>query len=694
MFNFKYPAVMFAICTVLTGCNDGSGFTPTLKNDTSELSSAVVDAAQRNMAQDAGSTIEAFLQEGVNVSPAGEQVTNLIDGNSATKYLAFDGKATIVFSSVKPFELKGYNFISANDEPKRDPMNWVVFGSNDKSEWVEIDSRSNEAFEFRGLTRSFVIEEAAEYQHFKFEMMHGGTDSYGSNILQLAEIQLMVVSDVPLVEFIATNTTPAMDELVVFKDESLVNPTSWKWTFEGGTPETSNEKSPLVKFSSLGAKSVTLVAANDKGESTLIKEDYIRVWDENEPWKGFENPSVTFERKQPTHPGQVALERVMPDLESVIQDISLKIAKRLFDNVTQINTFESVTFITDEYDFPAAKGGSDKHMELMFDLNHIANLESQGDDALREEILGVLWHELTHGYNNSPKTGQYITGTDYHTYLESLANFIRIEAGFYEHARASITWVKDYNEDAYNQTSFFLEWVVKSHRNIDFIKQFNASAKILDEWSFDLAFKHIFGEARGIDTVFSEYIQYLSDEKGIMAPFTTPVEGYQNISVEEGVLVTTNATHIGIWDEGPDKLIDNNINNKFNALIEAPWWVAEYAASLLPIADVSSVYADFILPEAKIVEKYSIATAKDNEIRFPSRWDVYGSHDGLTWKLIDTQNFSELPQLSTTYTFDVQTPDSYTQVRFDFYNERTGEQIGGDEGRLVQIGEIALLIKE
>ncbi|MBQ4849655.1 basic secretory protein-like protein [Pseudoalteromonas sp. MMG012] len=694
MFNFKYPAVMFAICTVLTGCNDGSGFTPTLKNDTSELSSAVVDAAQRNMAQDAGATIEAFLQEGVNASPAGEQVTNLIDGNSATKYLAFDGKATIVFSSVKPFELKGYNFISANDEPKRDPMNWVVFGSHDKSEWVEIDSRSNEAFEFRGLTRSFVIEEATEYQHFKFEMVHGGTDSYGSNILQLAEIQLMVVSDVPLVEFIATNTTPAMDELVVFKDESLVNPTSWKWTFEGGTPETSNEKSPLVKFSSLGAKSVTLVAANDKGESTLIKEDYIRVWDENEPWKGFENPSVTFERKQPTHPGQVALERVMPDLESVIQDISLKIAKRLFDNVTQINTFESVTFITDEYDFPAAKGGSDKHMELMFDLNHIAKLESQGDDALREEILGVLWHELTHGYNNSPKTGQYITGTDYHTYLESLANFIRIEAGFYEYARANITWVKDYNEDAYNQTSFFLEWVVKSHRNIDFIKQFNASAKILEEWSFDLAFKHIFGEARGIDTVFSEYIQYLSDEKGIMAPFTTPVEGYQNISIEDGVLVTTNATHIGIWDEGPDELIDNNINNKFNALIEAPWWVAEYAASLLPIADVSSVYADFILPEAKIVEKYSIATAKDNEIRFPSRWDVYGSHDGLTWKLIDTQNFSELPQLSTTYTFDVQTPDSYTQVRFDFYNERTGDQIGGDEGRLVQIGEIALLIKE
>lgn len=47
-------------------------------------------------------------------------------------------------------------------------------------------------------------------------MVHAGTDSYGSNILQLAELKLMVVFDVPLVEFIAINLTPAVGELVVF----------------------------------------------------------------------------------------------------------------------------------------------------------------------------------------------------------------------------------------------------------------------------------------------------------------------------------------------------------------------------------------------------------------------------------------------------------------------------------------------
>lgn len=694
MFNLKYPAIALAICTVLSGCNDGSGFTSTASSDTEQVQDTNQNSAQRNITQDTGSSIDAFLKEGVGDSPAGEQVTNLIDGNPTSKYLAFDSHATVVFSATKAYELKGYNFISANDEPMRDPMNWVVFGSNDKQDWVEIDSRSNETFDARGQKRTFDIEVDQAYQHFKIEMVHGGTDSYGSNIIQLAELQLMVVSDVPLVAFTATNKTPAVNELVVFNDESLVNPTSWQWTFEGGTPETSTEQSPLVKFGTLGAKTVTLVATNDKGESSLVKEDYIRVWDESAPWAGFENPNVTFVKNQPQHPGQAALERVMPDLEAVIQEISLKIAKRLFDNVTQVNTFESVTFITDEYEFPAAKGGTDKHMELMFDLNHIASLEGQGDDAVRNEILGVLWHELTHGYNNTPKTGQYVVGTDYHTYLESLANYIRIEAGFYEHGRANITWVKDHNEDAYNQTSFFLEWVVNTNRNIDFIKLFNASARELDKWSFDLAFKHIFGPDRGLEVVFAEYLQYLNDEKGITAPFPTPVEGYYNIAISEGVSIDTNATHIGIWGEGPDKLIDNNINNKFNAIIEDPWWVEQYAPELLPLAEVSSVHADFVLPQPEVISKYSIATAKDNAIRFPTSWDVYGSLDGETWVKIDRQTFENLPELRHTYTFDIATPSSYAHIRFAFVNERTGDNIGGTEGRLVQIGEIALLVKE
>ena len=180
------------------------------------------------------------------------------------------------------------------------------------------------------------------------------------------------------------------------------------------------------------------------------------------------------------------------------------------------------------------------------DVNHLANVATGGDQALRDEILGMLWHELTHGYNNSPNTGQYAAGNEYHSYLEGLADYMRIKAGYNEHKRGGIKWIDSWNEDAYNQTSFFLEWVAKSHLNTDFIYLFNKAAGELEEWSFDAAFKAIFGNDRGIDVVFTQYQDYLKTQ-GISPPYPTPIEGYSNFAVEQDVIISTTATHIGIW---------------------------------------------------------------------------------------------------------------------------------------------------
>ena len=134
----------------------------------------------------------------------------------------------------------------------------MVYGSNDKQEWVEIDSQANQEFAGRAESKAYELEgEQEAYQYFKFDLEHGGTDSYGADITQLAELELFVVAEAPKVSFGASNLTPEVDELVVFEDTSLVNPTSWQWTFEGGTPASSTEQRPLVRFSELGAKTVT-----------------------------------------------------------------------------------------------------------------------------------------------------------------------------------------------------------------------------------------------------------------------------------------------------------------------------------------------------------------------------------------------------------------------------------------------------
>ncbi len=81
----------------------------------------------------------------------------------------------------------------------------------------------------------------------------------------------------PIVDFIANNTTIGAEETVTFTDQSKNSPTSWKWSFPGGTPSTSTEKNPVVKYAYPGTYNVELSATNANGTSTSTKSEFITV---------------------------------------------------------------------------------------------------------------------------------------------------------------------------------------------------------------------------------------------------------------------------------------------------------------------------------------------------------------------------------------------------------------------------------
>lgn len=64
---------------------------------------------------------------------------------------------------------------------------------------------------------------------------------------------------------------------VQFMDLSINNPMSWNWTFEGGTPSTSNQQNPSVTYNSAGIYQVSLTCTNDAGNNTITKTSYISV---------------------------------------------------------------------------------------------------------------------------------------------------------------------------------------------------------------------------------------------------------------------------------------------------------------------------------------------------------------------------------------------------------------------------------
>jgi len=77
--------------------------------------------------------------------------------------------------------------------------------------------------------------------------------------------------------FTANVTSLCEDGQVQFTDNTMGDPTTWSWTFEGGTPETSTSQNPLVTYNNAGIFDVTLVAGNGTGSNSVTKSEYITV---------------------------------------------------------------------------------------------------------------------------------------------------------------------------------------------------------------------------------------------------------------------------------------------------------------------------------------------------------------------------------------------------------------------------------
>jgi photosystem II stability/assembly factor-like uncharacterized protein len=86
----------------------------------------------------------------------------------------------------------------------------------------------------------------------------------------------------PVAAFSASNVSPAISTTITLSDLSTFLPVSWTWsispatvTFMGGT--NANSQNPQIQFSALGLYTISLVATNAWGTSTVLKTNFINV---------------------------------------------------------------------------------------------------------------------------------------------------------------------------------------------------------------------------------------------------------------------------------------------------------------------------------------------------------------------------------------------------------------------------------
>ncbi|PKV52392.1 PKD repeat protein [Aquimarina sp. MAR_2010_214] len=387
----------------------------------------------------------------------------------------------------------------------------------------------------------------------------------------------------------------------------------------------------------------------------------------------FLTPTVKFTDFDGQTEGSRVFKQVIPNAESYMKQRCLDVAKILYRNSTDAPKFRLLNFNLKNEDFVAHKFGDGDQMTIEVSTQHLANVYRQSGNnsqALKDEIDGILFHEVTHGYNYSPSTGGTYDGSSpFWAYTEGIADGVRIYAGFHQIKTPNVIDSRKWL-GGYTITGFFLHYVTLKYDK-NFIYKFNKAAKDLgNSWSFDNAFKDILG--KGVETVWNEYKNYINSGNTLDYDGNYPwsldcgdTGGSATDITNDGGVVSSQYND-SPSNENISKLIDNNINSKYLTFNASAW--VQYKAS-----------------KSYVLSSYTITSANDAAERDPKNWTLQGSTNGSSWQNIDQKFNQDFLNRNQKRTFQVSTTSSYQYYRLSMSN---------NSGTILQLSEIELFGKE
>jgi len=117
---------------------------------------------------------------------------------------------------------------------------------------------------------------------------NAGNNIYIDNIAVRANCNTPVFNT-PEGAYTVSNEGICAGQSVQYTDQSSNNPSTWQWTFEGGTPSVSNVQNPTIIYENQGTYNVSLIVSNLAGADTILSQSAIQV---------FENPPIPVINQQ------------------------------------------------------------------------------------------------------------------------------------------------------------------------------------------------------------------------------------------------------------------------------------------------------------------------------------------------------------------------------------------------------------
>jgi hypothetical protein len=178
----------------------------------------------------------SITQVNPNVSPAGEDVTKAIDGTSSTKYLNFNKTNTGFYVNTGKSSIANrMDLTTANDFPERDPINYVIEGSNNGSTWTSITTGNIACNSSRFYTRSFTFTNTVSYSWYRITFPSVCNTGL-ANAMQIGELQLYQTNTItPSISIAASTNNICQGTSVTFTPTSTnggITPT-YQWKING-----------------------------------------------------------------------------------------------------------------------------------------------------------------------------------------------------------------------------------------------------------------------------------------------------------------------------------------------------------------------------------------------------------------------------------------------------------------------------
>ncbi len=195
------------------------------------------------------------------------------------------------FSGVSGGRLKGdYAYARYNQTGFDDSLE-ILYSTNCGSTWTSLWKRGGTSLASAAATTNNFVPTSTQWKQDSVSLASLAGQSnvrfafvnicdYGNNIF-LDNINIFNATPqqvvAPVANFSGTPTTVTVGSSVAFTDLSTNSPTSWSWTFAGGTPGSSTVQNPVVTYNTVGVYTVTLTAGNSGGSDVETKTNYITV---------------------------------------------------------------------------------------------------------------------------------------------------------------------------------------------------------------------------------------------------------------------------------------------------------------------------------------------------------------------------------------------------------------------------------